>query len=193
MSTLLLGAPLAAIALCDLLLRRVPNWLVVAGLLVYVVGLVMMQVPGPDGFSTQWITSLTGLLAALLIFVPLWKFGAMGAGDVKFLGLLGFVFGLPGLIAAWLLGSVLVGVHTLAVLLTRNSQVSSWVGLRLRQGLFGQGATSSAPAQAPVTARFYWFSHWRAARMGSRKGAPYATYLALGAGAWLAWRNGLLG
>lgn len=186
---------LVTIAFCDLLFRRVPNWLVIAGLIALAGGLAFGEISWLTGFSASWNTSLIGLFSALLIFVPLWKFGAMGAGDVKFLGLLGFFFGLPGWFAAWVVGSVLVGLHVVLVMLMRHSTVFTWMALNLQRGSTADGGGHAASAQTGAMPVMSWqrFSAWRSARMGGRKGAPYATYLAIGAGMWLAWHNGLAG
>src|SRR5690606_9954959 len=110
---------------------------------------------------------------------------------VKFMGLLGFLFGLPGLSVAWLVGSVLAGLHVMAVMFARHSPGLALLGARWRTSAVG--AVEGVAGGKPRKAACLRFEQWRAARMGSRQGAPYATYLAIGAGLWLAWSNGLLG
>lgn len=105
----------------DFSARRVPNVLLIAGLTIQIAWLLLINFYPVDASlipaSMSWTGSLTGLIAGLVIFYPLWRFQAMGAGDVKFIALLGFCLGLPGQINALLLASILAGVHALASIL----------------------------------------------------------------------------
>lgn len=105
----------------DLSARRVPNTLIIIGLTIQTIWLLLVSFysidTGSITTSTNWTASLTGLIAGLVIFYPLWRFRAMGAGDVKFIALLGFCLGLPGQINALLLASILAGIHALASIL----------------------------------------------------------------------------
>ena len=105
----------AAIA-CDLRSRRVPNVLVLlafglqtAWLIAQVLGWVGTPALGAPGLVHAFLL----FLALLLAFFPVWKLGVMGAGDVKFMAVLGYVAGLPTIVSALLLGSALAGAHAL--------------------------------------------------------------------------------
>lgn len=103
----------------DFSTRRIPNRLLIAGGSGQAIWLLLIVFyPIDTGFtyaSTSWASSLFGLIAGLAVFYPLWRFRAMGAGDVKFIALLGFCLGLPGQINALLLASILAGIHALAL------------------------------------------------------------------------------
>ncbi|HYQ72616.1 MAG TPA: prepilin peptidase [Gammaproteobacteria bacterium] len=78
-STLLLLSLLATAAMIDLRCHRVPNLLSIGGLLLCL-GLNIWFL----GFGTQGLLSaLGGALLALVIFLPFYSAGGMGAGDVK--------------------------------------------------------------------------------------------------------------
>ncbi len=104
--------------------RRVPNIAVLAML----------------GFLALWWTAgwywpleapgaalpAQGLLAmavSLLVFYPLWRFGAMGAGDVKALAVMAASLGLHGWLPVLVMGSLLAGAHAVAGLACRR-----WLG-----------------------------------------------------------------
>lgn len=113
----------------DFSARRVPNALLVAGLTLQIIWLLLTNYYPFDTrlipASMGWTESLTGLIAGLAIFYPLWRFQAMGAGDVKFIALLGFCLGLPAQINALLLASILAGVHALGLILHLRWPASS--------------------------------------------------------------------
>lgn len=99
----------------DIKLRRVPNRLILVGLVGQTVVLavsylgVIPQLRSP----VFWDTAIVGLLVGLGMFYPLWRFRSMGAGDVKFIALLGYCVGVSGLLLALLIGTVLLGVHAI--------------------------------------------------------------------------------
>jgi prepilin peptidase CpaA len=97
--------------------------------------------------------------------MPFHIFGWMGAGDVKFFAVLGFLLGAKALLPIWIIASLIAGIHAALILLSRHAlmqTVPGWV-----------------PAQ-------HWFStstfgqSMTAARQG-RKGLPYAAWLGVGA------------
>jgi len=106
----------ASVLFNDLRMRRVPNYLIIAlGAFQFFFLLLptAYDSKGVSYLSTNWGLSLLGMLIGLMIFFPLWRFRAMGAGDVKFIAILGFCLGPSGMIAAVLIGSVLAGVYAL--------------------------------------------------------------------------------
>lgn len=97
--------------------------------------------------------------------LPFHVFGWMGAGDVKFFGVLGFLLGMKALLPIWVIGSLITGAQAMLVLLSRHWRV---------QAIAAWGVTQT------------WFSNSTfgqrilAARQG-RKGLPYAAWLGVGA------------
>jgi prepilin peptidase CpaA len=71
-------------AATDLALRKIPNALVLSGLLL---ALVLHGLAGPPHtLLTQW---LAGLLAGFFLFLPLYLLRGMAAGDVKLMAMVG--------------------------------------------------------------------------------------------------------
>lgn len=137
--------------------RRVPNWLVAAGLVLSVV----LVTCGPIwALAYDWRDLLLGGAIAFASFLPLYAMGWMGAGDVKFFTVAGMLAGWHGLIAVWLVASLLSGVHALAIMLLRRMDVSepaAWMVMRVVPGL----------------------ARWQTTEVG-RRGIPYAAYMAVG-------------
>jgi prepilin peptidase CpaA len=82
-----------AAAVFDLRYRRIPNWLVLAGLLAGLAGNALLA-----GWSGLRLAGL-GIGLAFLIYIPLYAIRAMGAGDAKLMAAVGALAG-PG---PWLL------------------------------------------------------------------------------------------
>ncbi len=141
----------------DLRLRRVPNWLVAVGL---VLSIVLVKFGSVMALAYDWRDVWLGGAIALASFLPLYALGWMGAGDVKFFAVAGLLAGWHGLVAIWLVSSVLAGVHALAILLLRRADASApsgWMLMRV----------------CPALVR------WDAEQAG-RRGIPYAAYMAIG-------------
>jgi len=113
----------------DLRQRRVPNRLLVWAFGLQALWLLACVWLGPAVATafprmrgvmvTQWGPALIGAVIALILLFPLWRFRAMGAGDVKFATCLGFCIGLAGLAPAFLLACLMAGLHALAYYLYR--------------------------------------------------------------------------
>jgi prepilin peptidase CpaA len=104
-----LGAWAAAVAAYDIRFRRVPNWLVVIGLLCacaqYAGRLQVLALPVD--------ASLLGGLIAFVVFLPLYVFRAMGAADVKVFTVLGLWLGVGSLLPIWVIASAAAAAHAL--------------------------------------------------------------------------------
>nr|CUV55918.1 conserved membrane protein of unknown function [Ralstonia solanacearum] len=109
----------------DLRSRRVPNWLVAVGL---VLSIVLVKFGSVVALAYDWRDVWLGGAIALAGFLPLYALGWMGAGDVKFFAVAGLLAGWHGLVAIWLVSSVLAGVHALAILLLRRADASAPAG-----------------------------------------------------------------
>lgn len=153
-----------AVALCcltvisDIYAHRVRNvWLMLALLL----GMACMMLAWLEGVEFAPWTALAGLVVGLLVLLPFHIFGWMGAGDVKFFAVLGFLLGGKALLPIWIVASLLGGMHALCILATRRAGAGM-------QSLLTRVASTRAWRQVLV------------ARQG-RTGLPYAAYMALGA------------
>ena len=118
---ILLALLMAVAAAFDLRWRRIPNWLVLAGILA---GLLWNTVgSGLPGLAR----AAAGLGVGFLLYFPLYLCRARGAGDVKLLAAAGTIAGPGNCCWIFLLTALLGGVVALALLLFRG---------RVRQTLF---------------------------------------------------------
>jgi prepilin peptidase CpaA len=152
---------LALVIAYDFRQRRVPNWLVLAGVALAV----MAMAAGLHPAELDWTDALLAGASAFVFMLVFYVLGLMGAGDVKFAGALGLWIGMQGLLPVWIISSLLAAVHGLLWY-----ALNRWpVWPRLSIALSGQ--PPAAGADAPKRARHI----------------PYAAYLAIGALAWMAW------
>ncbi|MNR82740.1 Type IV leader peptidase family protein [compost metagenome] len=167
MIVLFLGLCLV-IAVYDILFRRVPNSVLLLALFVHI-GWLLVTGQGIGGVDAQ--QSLLGAGVGLAIFIPLYAMRAMGAGDVKFIAVLGALLGLKYLAIAWLIGSFLAGLHAIVFY-----SAHVWMAA-LPSGMLHamQDMADSSACQRVMRAR------------QGRKGIPYAAYLAIGAAVTLLW------
>lgn len=116
-ATLMLLSLLAAAVWSDLRENRIPNW-VSGGILLLGLALYVAQ----DG-AAGIVSALSGAAIGLVLFLPLYARGAMGAGDVKlmaaagaWLGPLGALFGCAASLVAGLLFAVVALLSRSALL-----------------------------------------------------------------------------
>src|SRR5258707_6460288 len=102
---LLLTLLVVTAAVHDLRSRRIPNWLVLAGL---VLGVALNSFLHPywPGFKE----AAQGFGLALLIYFPLYILHAMGAGDVKLMAALGAMVGPGPWLALFIVPAILGGL-----------------------------------------------------------------------------------
>lgn len=119
----------------DLRSFRIPNWLTFGGA---ALGLALsLLLPAGPGLAA----SLGGWALGLLILLPFYALGAMGAGDVKLLAMAGAFTGPAGVLALGLYSMVAGGVLALVVAVG---------GGRLRATLHNlQGLAAGAPLTVP--------------------------------------------
>lgn len=158
---------LIAIAVVDLRIRKVRNWMVLLGLATGAVA----SFSGAQPFVVSISNGLTGMLVAFAALLPFYALRWMGAGDVKFAAVIGLWFGLsPNLLFIWVGGSLLAGLHGLAVISWRSLRTSSWTGwLQARLPLPIGSALATVPP-TPATPD---------GKRSSRRSIPYAGYLAI--------------
>lgn len=113
--------------------RRVSNRLLLATLTISVMlGVLALTLGSPAHF----ITRLSGFCLGGGILLPFYAIGWMGAGDVKFLAVIGFVLGWQVLLPIWIFGSMLLGLCAAAhLLLPRLAEATGLQFRALRPGL----------------------------------------------------------
>ncbi|VVQ06179.1 hypothetical protein PS934_03060 [Pseudomonas fluorescens] len=114
LSMVLLIGLLGVAVVSDLLRHRIPNMLVLVGLALGLIG--QMYSGGVSGLGD----SLLGILICFALFLPMYAFGGMAAGDVKLMAMVGSF--LPFQFALWaaMFSLIAGGVCGLLIVLFRG-------------------------------------------------------------------------
>jgi len=123
----------------DIRSHRIPNKLVLVGV---VLGLGLngllpgglgcnIEVPGGIG----WLVAFKGLLLGIVVLLPMYLLRAMGAGDVKLMGMVGAFLGTGDLVGVVIATLIAGGLMALAVALWSRQLVNMLQNIKLM--LFG--------------------------------------------------------
>jgi prepilin peptidase CpaA len=164
-----------AVVLFDCRLRRIPNWLVIAGLAVAC----MLATSGHSPFEIDLSDAALGLLAGLLALLPFYLIGLMGAADVKVFATLGAWCGFHALPALWIVASITAGIHALyllasAVIERKRKSVATSLESSPNADGYLNGPHDAAGSAAERPSRYTFI-------VGGRRGTPYAALLAVSA------------
>lgn len=160
----------AQAALTDLAMRKIPNVLVLSGLLL---ALILHLLSGPPWAPlSHW---LTGIVAGFFLFLPLYLLRGMAAGDVKLMAMVGGFTGpwlaLQIAVLSYLIGGVMALLLLLASGRWRDSARNLWQ--ICKPLLFHLLGVPLVPVPLAPTA--------------SVGGIPYGVAVALGTTGMLAW------
>ena len=115
----------AQAAVTDLAMRKIPNVLILSGLLL---ALILHLLAGqPWAPVTQW---LAGCLAGFFLFLPLYLLRGMAAGDVKLMAMVGAFGGPLAALQIAALSYLIGGVLALLLLLCSGRWRDSWRNLK---------------------------------------------------------------
>ncbi|MCC8391166.1 prepilin peptidase [Paraburkholderia sp. MMS20-SJTR3] len=157
LGTVLFIAWAAVVAISDCRARRIPNSIVIAGLAA-AFGCALFA---GNPFHTTFIQSATGAVVGLLVLLPFFAFGLMGAADVKVFAVLGAWCGMHALLGLWMAASLAAGVHALWLLIVTRTRLMSL-------GRAGAGARVGATFE-----------------LAGRAATPYGACLTVAATLWL--------
>lgn len=141
-SLTLLGTFLGAAVLTDLQSRHVPNVLVV---LMFAAGIAVQALTAPS-IGSGLSVALGGAGVGLLVLLPFYALGGMGAGDVKLFAATGSFLGLHGTLLAGLCTLGAGAVLGLIVIAHRAFRASAWA-----RGPVELAPADSAPVQFPYS------------------------------------------
>jgi prepilin peptidase CpaA len=137
---------LAAAAISDYRTFRIPNLLTLGGI---VFALVYNTIV-PPAWHADWTWAPAGMLLGLGAMLPMYAIGAMGAGDVKLMAMVGAFLGLSGTAYALLFCVVTGGIAALAFALHKRvmARMLANVGGVMR-GMLWSTVTGGAPRVQP--------------------------------------------
>jgi len=113
-STVLLIGLLGVAVVSDLFRHRIPNMLVLVGLALGLIG--QMYLGGVSGLGD----SLLGILICFALFLPMYAFGGMAAGDVKLMAMVGSFLSFHYALWAAMFSLIAGGVCGLLIVLARG-------------------------------------------------------------------------
>jgi prepilin peptidase CpaA len=96
-------------AFFDFKIRRIPNWLIVSGL---ICGVLLNSMQG----ASQLVQSMLGLLVGIAVLVLPFALGWIGAGDVKFFGVIGAILGVGWLPRVFFYSALVAGIIAIGYL-----------------------------------------------------------------------------
>jgi prepilin peptidase CpaA len=133
-----------AAAWMDIKERRIPNRLVIAGIGVALLS--QIAINGVAGCGA----ALGGLALGFALMLPFYVVGAMGAGDVKLMAMVGVGLGPMGVLSAALLTFLIGGLLALVLAVANGTLVRLLSNVRAM--LFGALATLAIQRKAEVVA-----------------------------------------
>jgi len=102
-------------AVSDIRSRRIPNWLVAAGL-----ALALVAQVAAHGAATGALNWIGGTATGMAMLLAVYLIGGMGAGDVKLMGAVGAFLGAAGAAHVAMIGFLAGGALAIAALLLRR-------------------------------------------------------------------------
>lgn len=119
----------------DLTFRKIPNWLIGLGL---ASGMTMGAL---DGWL-PFVSSAAGFIVGIAVLMLPFAMGWIGAGDVKFFGVVGCLLGTSLLPRVFLYSSLVAGVIAVAYLISGKTRFFSfkqfWLDVRIALVSFGR-------------------------------------------------------
>jgi prepilin peptidase CpaA len=106
-------------AFFDIRQRRIPNWLVLAGLVTGIALNTFLLYDNPSPVSGLWY-SLQGIGVAFLVYFPLYLLRGRGAGDVKLMAAVGAIVGWKAWIFVFFFTSILGGLTAVLVVVSKG-------------------------------------------------------------------------
>ena len=164
----------------DLSSHRISNKLVLVGVLLGVI--LNGMLPEGLGFNSQvpgalgWWSALKGVVLGMGVFLPLYLLRAMGAGDVKLMGMVGSFLGPHDVLGAVLATMVAGGVMALLVVIWAKQLGPMLQNIKI---IFYGSAVKLITGQAPLMDDL-------PVSVGK---LPYALAISLGTFAYLIWQR----
>ena len=162
----------AQAAVTDLALRKIPNVLILSGLLLAII----LHLLGGQPWApvSQW---LAGTLTGFFLFLPPYLLRGMAAGDVKLMAMVGAFLGPQAALQVGVLAYLIGGVMAVLMLLFSGRWRESWRNIVLICRPLMWRLLGLPLAPVPL------------ASISSVGGIPYGVAVALGTGGFVAWAH----
>ena len=162
----------AQAAVSDLAIRKIPNVLILSGLLL---AMILHLIGGsPWAPVSQW---LSGTLAGFFLFLPLYVLRGMAAGDVKLMAMVGAFVGPAAALHIGVLAYLIGGVMAVLMLLCGGRSGEGWRNIVLICKPLMSRMLGFPLAPVPL------------ASITSVGGIPYGVAIALGTVGFVAWAH----
>lgn len=115
------------IAIIDLKIKRIPNKILLALLIFRFCGIIIESALGEASILNTVIFSVVGMLVGgfFMLTCMFISRGGIGAGDMKLYALVGFYFGLSGIIQVMFYSLLLAAVFSICMLISRKAKMKS--------------------------------------------------------------------
>ncbi|HEX6866017.1 MAG TPA: prepilin peptidase [Caulobacteraceae bacterium] len=137
-------ALLAIAGISDIVRRTIPNWTVIALIVVWIGAAIAGQTVG------AWYYALLSALIAFGVGYVFYLFGIMGAGDAKLFSAVGLFTGLDWLMQFALITALLGGVLAVVYLLIRPRKALRGLTARGRAEAEADGKQAGIPYGVPI-------------------------------------------
>jgi len=122
-------------AFFDYRIRKIPNWLISIGLLS---GVLLNAING----GSHFFQSILGLVIGIIVLLVPFACGWIGAGDVKFFGVIGALLGVKWLPRVFFYSALVAGLIAFGYVIVGSARFSRlremWLDLRLAVVSLGQ-------------------------------------------------------
>lgn len=127
-------------AFFDLKIRRIPNWLIAVG---FFCGVILNAFQG----SQYLVQSILGFLVGVAVLILPFAFGWIGAGDVKYFGVVGALLGLSWLPRVFFYSALVAGLIAFGYLATGLVRLSRFkkFWLEVKTALLSMGQVLPDP------------------------------------------------
>ncbi|WP_261547015.1 A24 family peptidase [Burkholderia multivorans] len=149
----------AFVALSDIRARRIPNSLVIAGLL----GASLCAAVKGNPFGISPGQAVVGALCGLICLVPFFALRVMGAADVKVFAVVGAWCGAQALLGFWIVASLAAGLHAVWLMLLSRTSVEALSKRRTATMILG-GRRATPYAAFLVMPAMAWLLYLMSAR-----------------------------
>jgi prepilin peptidase CpaA len=142
-------ALLAAAAVCDYRTYRIPNLLTGGG----IVFALAWNTAVPPSMHAGWTWAPAGMLLGFAALLPMYAIGAMGAGDLKLMAMVGAFLGFTGTLYALLFSVVTGGIAAFAYALRKRAVGRMLANSReVMRGMLWSSVAGATPRLRPGAA-----------------------------------------